>query len=40
MRFLEGKFAKLAELMLVESKFYVWFVFADGILVGKVAKVA
>ena len=34
------KLAKLAQLMLVESQFYVWFLFADGILVGKVAKVA
>ena len=39
-RFLVGKVAKIARLILVESQFYVSFIFVDGFLVGKVAKVA
>ena len=35
-----GKVAKIARLILVESQFYVSFMFALGFLVGKVAKVA
>ena len=39
-RFLVGKVAKIARLILVESQFYVSFIFADGFLEGKVAKLA
>ena len=35
-----GKVAKIARLILVESQFYVSFIFADGFLEGKVAKLA
>ena len=38
-RFLVGKVAKIARLILVESQFYVSFIFEDGFLEGKVAKV-